>query len=237
MLSVWVIISTSAKADQDVGGYTLSDDSTELLAIPNDAAISVPSTVTTIADDVFKDKSNITTINIPDSVTNLGTGFQGCTGLQTVTLGTGVTSLGADTFYNCTTLSTVNFPSNLTTISADAFRGCTGLKTIDIPASCTNVDPNAFSGCSNMVGFTLSGGSNTYSVSSDNCLYSLGGQTLVNVPDGKIRRVFRGIAEVSRQPAGRQSQHGPGRIGIDTGAYYTGNLTVLKIDGNEKAFI
>jgi serine/threonine protein phosphatase 1 len=30
---------------------------------------------------------------------------------------------------------------------------------------------------------------------------------------------------------------GPGRIGIDTGAYYTGNLTVLKIDGNEKAFI
>ncbi|WJH39645.1 serine/threonine protein phosphatase [Aliirhizobium terrae] len=30
---------------------------------------------------------------------------------------------------------------------------------------------------------------------------------------------------------------GPGRIGIDTGAYYTGNLTVLKIDGEEKAFI
>jgi serine/threonine protein phosphatase 1 len=30
---------------------------------------------------------------------------------------------------------------------------------------------------------------------------------------------------------------GPGRIGIDTGAYYTGNLTVLKIDGDEKAFI
>lgn len=30
---------------------------------------------------------------------------------------------------------------------------------------------------------------------------------------------------------------GPGRIGIDTGAFFTGNLTVLKIDGDEKAFI
>lgn len=30
---------------------------------------------------------------------------------------------------------------------------------------------------------------------------------------------------------------GPGRIGIDTGAYYTGKLTVLKIDQEEKSFI
>jgi serine/threonine protein phosphatase 1 len=30
---------------------------------------------------------------------------------------------------------------------------------------------------------------------------------------------------------------GPGRIGIDTGAYYSGKLTVLKIDGDQKAFI
>ncbi len=34
-----------------------------------------------------------------------------------------------------------------------------------------------------------------------------------------------------------QPDLGPGRIGIDTGAYYTGKLTVLKIDGEEKAFI
>lgn len=30
---------------------------------------------------------------------------------------------------------------------------------------------------------------------------------------------------------------GLGRIGIDTGAFYSGNLTVLKIDGNDKAFL
>ncbi|WP_312403275.1 metallophosphoesterase family protein [Rhizobium sp.] len=30
---------------------------------------------------------------------------------------------------------------------------------------------------------------------------------------------------------------GMGRIGIDTGAYYSGKLTVLKIDGSQKAFV
>lgn len=30
---------------------------------------------------------------------------------------------------------------------------------------------------------------------------------------------------------------GPGRIGIDTGAFYTGKLTVLKIDGETKVFV
>ncbi|AYD00555.1 metallophosphoesterase family protein [Neorhizobium sp. NCHU2750] len=34
-----------------------------------------------------------------------------------------------------------------------------------------------------------------------------------------------------------QPSFGPGRIGIDTGAFYTGNLTVLKLFQNEKSFI
>ncbi|MBR0429500.1 MAG: leucine-rich repeat domain-containing protein [Lachnospiraceae bacterium] len=180
MLSVWVIISTSTTADD---GYTVENG--VLTAIPSNSTITIPDGVTAIKDDLFKDHTEITSIAIPNTVTNLGTGFQGCTGLQTVTIGTGITTLGAQTFYNCTTLSTVNFPSTLTTIGADAFKGCKGLKTIDIPASCTSVDPNAFSGCSNLLGFSLSGGSGTYSVSSDNCLYSLDGKTLMNVPDGK----------------------------------------------------
>ncbi|MCR4999036.1 MAG: leucine-rich repeat domain-containing protein [Lachnospiraceae bacterium] len=180
MLSVWVIISTSAVADST--DYVL--DGTTLKGIPSDATtIDIPNGVTTIAPDLFKNNANITTVNIPDSVTDLGTGFNGCTGLQTVTIGTGITTIGSDIFYNCTSLNTVNFPSTLTTISANAFRGCTGLKTITIPSGCTSVDPDAFNGCIAMVGFT--GGSSAYSVSADNCLYSADGTTLVNVPDGK----------------------------------------------------
>ncbi|MBE5908178.1 MAG: leucine-rich repeat domain-containing protein [Lachnospiraceae bacterium] len=184
MLSVWVIISTSTVAEKNVGGYTLSDDETTLIAVDGSlSSIDIPATVTTINNDVFKNNAVITSVNIPDSVTNLGNGFQSCTGLQTVTIGTGIKSIPTDTFNNCTSLTTVNFPAELTTIEANAFRDCTGLKTITIPANCTSVDPDAFNGCINMVGFN--GGSSAYSVSADNCLYSLDGSRLVNVPDGK----------------------------------------------------
>ncbi|MBR6282300.1 MAG: leucine-rich repeat domain-containing protein [Lachnospiraceae bacterium] len=184
MLSVWVIISTSTVAEKNVGGYTLSDDETTLIAVDGSlSSIDIPATVTTINNDVFKNNAVITSVNIPDSVTNLGNGFQSCTGLQTVTIGTNITSIPSDTFNNCTSLTTVNFPAGLTTIEANAFRDCTGLKTITIPAGCTSVDPDTFNGCINMVGFN--GGSSAYSVSADNCLYSVDGSTLVNVPDGK----------------------------------------------------
>lgn len=164
MLSVWVIISTSAVADSpDANGYVISDDGTTLTGIPDSGVIDkIPDSVTTIADDVFKDKQNISTIVIPSSVTNLGTGFQGCTGLTSISLGNGITSIPANTFYNCSSL-----------------------RTIEIPASVTGVDPNAFRACYGLVGFSVANGNTAFSVSSDNCLYSADGTTLVNVPDGK----------------------------------------------------
>ncbi len=185
MLSVWVIISTSAEADTVVNGYTLSDDGKTLLAIPSGVtSIDVPDTVETIGTGVFKNNTAITSVNIPDSVTDLGEGFKGCSGLVSVTLGTGINTIPGATFEGCTSLSIINFPSNLTSINAEAFKNCYGLETIDIPASCTSVSPHAFDGCDNLIGFSLSGGSGTYSVS-DNSLYTADGKTLVCVPNGK----------------------------------------------------
>lgn len=185
MLSVWVIISTSTEADTVVNGYTLSDDGKTLLAIPSDVAtIDVPDTVETIGTGVFKNNTAITSVNIPDSVRDLGEGFKGCSGLVSVTLGTGISSIPSSTFEGCTSLTIVNFPSTLASIESEAFKNCYGLETITIPASCTSVSPHAFDGCDNLIGFSLSGGSSTYSVN-DNCLYTADGKTLVCVPNGK----------------------------------------------------
>ena len=185
MLSVWVIISTSAEADTVVNGYTLSDDGKTLLAIPSDVkTIDVPDTVETIATGVFKNNTSITSVNIPDSVSDLGEGFKGCSALVSVTLGTRITSIPSSTFEGCTSLSIVNFPSTLASIEAEAFKNCYGLETITIPSSCSSVSQHAFDGCDNLIGFSLSGGSSTYSVS-DNCLYTVDGKTLVCVPNGK----------------------------------------------------
>ena len=56
--------------------------------------------------------------------------FSGCTGLTSVTIGNGVTSIGMGAFYNCTGLTSITIPDSVTSIGAGAFFDCTGLTSI-----------------------------------------------------------------------------------------------------------
>ena len=56
----------------------------------------------------FEGCISLTSITIPDSVTEIGEyAFRGCTSLTSVTIGNGVTSIGQRAFYNCTSLTEV----------------------------------------------------------------------------------------------------------------------------------
>ncbi|MGN1061024.1 MAG: leucine-rich repeat protein, partial [Candidatus Coproplasma sp.] len=58
--------------------------------------------------------TSLTSITIPDSVTNIGTyAFQNCTALESVTIGSGVTNIGTYAFYNCSNLVEVYNLSSL----------------------------------------------------------------------------------------------------------------------------
>jgi hypothetical protein len=75
--------------------------------------------VTIIHSNAFKDKyKNITQINIPSTVTELG----------------------SNAFHRCTSLTSVTLPKGLTTIKNEAFGYCTGLTSITIPASVEYLD-------------------------------------------------------------------------------------------------
>ncbi len=65
----------------------------------------------------------------------LGTSmFEGCTSLQSVTLGEGLKVIGENAFYGCTSLEEIVIPEGLEQICGAAFYQ-TGLKEIDAPAS------------------------------------------------------------------------------------------------------
>jgi hypothetical protein len=58
--------------------------------------------------------------------------FKGMTGVKSVTLNDGLTSIGASAFEGCTSLTSITIPAGVTSIGADAFKGCTKLTTVII---------------------------------------------------------------------------------------------------------
>ena len=98
---------------------------------------------------------NLRSIVIPDNVTSIGTYAFAGSGLETVTMGSGVTSIGGCAFYYCQSLSNVTLGEGLTSIGNDAFYYCTSLTSIVIPDSVTNIGSEAFSKCSKLTSATL----------------------------------------------------------------------------------
>ena len=58
--------------------------------------------------------------------------FYNCSGLTSVTIPDGVTSIGTDAFYNCSGLTSITIPDSVTSIGEPAFRGCSKLRYIYI---------------------------------------------------------------------------------------------------------
>ena len=106
-------------------------------------------TDTSIGFAAFKDCTNLTSINIHDSVTSIdGYAFCGCNNLTSVNIPDSVTSsIGSRTFNSCTNLTSVNIPDSVTSIGSLAFRRCTNLPSITIPDSVTSIGGDAFSCC------------------------------------------------------------------------------------------
>lgn len=81
--------------------------------------------------DYFLCNSGITSINIPSGVTSIGKyAFSKCTGLTSVNIPSNVNSIGNYAFFNCAGLTTVTFPSTLNNIGSSAFNSCSRLSTV-----------------------------------------------------------------------------------------------------------
>ena len=83
------------------------------------------------SSDVFLNKTNITTLNIGDSVQLIPNGFvAGCTGLTNITIPNSVSVIGQNAFKNCSNVDKLTIGANVEIIGASAFYNCTNLDTI-----------------------------------------------------------------------------------------------------------
>lgn len=141
-------------------------------------AITLPESLKTIGDRAFMN-TRMTTLNIPDGVTDIGTNaFKHCIYLDTVNIGKGVTEVGG-CFTECTGLRHINFGENVKKIGA--FSGCTLLGEVNIPASVTNIYPQGFDGCSSFTDINVDAGNTVYS-SIDGVLFDKDAKTLIMCP-------------------------------------------------------
>lgn len=103
-----------------------------------------------LADGAFSECTRLTSIEIPDGITEITGTFLGCTSLTSITIPDSVTTIGRSAFYECSSLKSITIPDSVTTIGDFAFDGCSSLESIVISDSVTTISDYAFSGCSKL---------------------------------------------------------------------------------------
>lgn len=161
-------------------------------------SIEIPSNVQKIGSEAFR-YSGITSISIPDSVTEFVSGytFEHCIDLSAVTLGGGSPTLVKSMFSNCTSLTTVTIPESVTVIGQSAFSGCTSLVVVVIPDTVQDIGKYAFMGCSALSSVTIPSGLKTI----PDCMFQdCTSLTSVTIPDSVERieyNAFRGCTSLA----------------------------------------
>ena len=96
-------------------------------------------------------KNRIKSVVLTKGITSIAyLSFSGYTKLTSVQIPDSVTDIGASAFDNCTALSDMTLPKNLKTLGWLAFAGCSSLKTLTMPASLTEGGGSAFSKCTGL---------------------------------------------------------------------------------------
>ncbi len=114
--------------------------------------IGIPSTinglpVVAIADGAFDYNYSLTSVTIPNSVTNIGNyPFYDCGHLTSVTIGNGVTSIGYLAFDDCWNLTNVMIGKSVTSIGDSAFEDCGSPLTVVCLGNAPQADSTVFNG-------------------------------------------------------------------------------------------
>ena len=121
----------------------------------------IPSDVTAIGENAFRDCSSLTNLNIPSSILSIGrNAFLRCSGLCSITVD--LNNPVYDSRNNCNAIiekstnvlilgcKNTIIPTTANKIGDNAFEGCVELESISIPSSINSIGGSAFSECTSL---------------------------------------------------------------------------------------
>ena len=101
-------------------------------------------------------RSSIKKITVESGVTSIGNDtFWGCENLVEVILHEGLTKIGNTAFRDCTALTNVTIPDSVTSLGYYAFYGCTGFEDFVVGNGVKTIGNHAFRMCKNLKKITL----------------------------------------------------------------------------------
>jgi len=130
-------------------------------------SITIPNSVTSIGSQAFSTCRALTSIAIPNSVTNLGDRtFNSCTGLTNIIIGSGISAIGQYPLAGCTNLisATVGIPSigmYLFYSPSNPNNPFPNLTSITLLDTVTNISPYAFITCQSVTNLKIGSGVTT----------------------------------------------------------------------------
>ena len=190
--------------------------------------ISIPNTVTSIGESCFSGCTGLTDVTIPNSVTTISKNcFDGCTNIASITIPEGITVLEERAFNGCTNLNNINLPTTLKTIGIECFNNCTNLTSITIPEGITTIESETFSGCENLSEVILP---NSLTTINAYAFSSKSGNGLPNLREIYIPENVTYIAINDFYVVDGQTQEI-----IQPGAFF-GSNTNINVDENNKAY-
>ncbi len=195
--------------------------STAAIATGTQGVVTIPSkakgyTVTAIANRAFKGCDGVTFIDIPSTVTAIGTtnfdsamgAFHACSSLSSVNIPSSVTLIGRGTFSGCVSLTSLTMPNSVTTLGSNAFDGCAGLKSVTLSTNITSIQMETFRNCRSLESITIPAAVTSFGSSAfQNCNSLMSVTSLVQNPFSFSSGVFTNYNARLYVPAGTKNRY------------------------------